>query len=708
MQKSSLGKLILPIWSVLFVSLFISLPGKLSFIHWANLDNLNLFLFHFTEGQDWLYYFAGLFQSLAGTALFSVALVSLGAAIAKWLGIENAQNSETTTSNFALAGTYFLLGEGICSILFLTLAGLYRITPIYVGLILSIGFLLGFKQLIKFSPKVLICKNIKLCKRFEKKSHSAIFWLSIGIVFLSLLLSAARISYDSSAIYFSDAKLTAITERIQYFVKDAFAASEFQSAILFTALIQIAGDQSARMLSWIFGVTIIVFSIAIGNEIGLSKPGRLILLVLLVTSTAFMDLFGDGKVDLISSAPAIAAIYWMILENQSTASNKSLLILTGFFLGFAATARPFNVFLLAVFAGLYYLKQLIFSKPRRKRFVGTAIWICTGAIGPVAYHLFANWMILGDPFAPIANVTYVDSAEWQWAFDPNQLLAIRLLYPFAATFLNSPQSLGNISPIFLAFLPAVFFREIKERVRLSKELLILTSISAITLLLWIFLFFTVAEIRYVFFLWIIIFMPLAEITAEVLDSEDRLIRNIFSGLIITLLLFSMWRTAYLALGTYSPIDKEGNPQCFTSQFCQYLRSINETASPGDRVLSLTAFRYYLRQDLFACSTKAEEYSILRELSYRDAENFWLEVYRQGYKYIAYENDYTARHLQFGLIPDPERTPEWIILRPIYGKPGDLQIAYEIIISSPPIETETTCQLNPSGIWEMSSIRQPNY
>lgn len=83
-------------------------------------------------------------------------------------------------------------------------------------------------------------------------------------------------------------------------------------------------------------------------------------------------------------------------------------------------------------------------------------------------------------------------------------------------------------------------------------------------------------------------------------------------------------------------------------------------------------------------------------------DFWEEVYRQGYKYIAYENDYTTRHLQLKIIPSPENTPDWIELESIFGEPGDLQIAYKIHILNPPFQTETTCQKNASGIWEIDS------
>ena len=174
---------------------------------------------------------------------------------------------------------------------------------------------------------------------------------------------------------------------------------------------------------------------------------------------------------------------------------------------------------------------------------------------------------------------------------------------------------------------------------------------------------------------------------------------------ILLLGFIALRAVYIAIDTYSPIDAQGTPQCSDSQFCEYLKSINQLAKPGDRVLTISAFRYYLRTDLFACSTSHDEYQSLQLASTKSNIDFWEEVHRQGYKFIAYENDYTTRHLQFSIIPSPENTPDWIEIEPIFGKPGDLQIAYKIIASDPPIESESACRQNSSGIWEVVPVTQ---
>jgi hypothetical protein len=254
--------------------------------------------------------------------------------------------------------------------------------------------------------------------------------------------------------------------------------------------------------------------------------------------------------------------------------------------------------------------------------------------------------------------------------------------------------------MFLAFLPALLMRDIRRNLIFSKQLYILCVISMITLYLWIFLFFTVYEIRYVLFLWIILFIPLAEIISSVLNDKGLLYRSLFSALIIILLIFSLVRTAYISLDTFSPIDKQGNPQCF----CESLPPINNVAASGDRVLTLSAFRYYLRPDLFACSTKHDEYNQLSDAAKLGTEHFWLEVYQQGYQYISFETEYTTKHLQMEIAPSPENAPNWLELQPLYIGPGGTHIAYRIDIKNPPSEATAGCKLNASGIWEVQPIK----
>lgn len=694
-------------WFALSVAIFMYVPGRVSYIHWENLANFPGLFAKLTR-LDWGAYSLDLISAIFGIAILSIANASLGLFTLQKLNMEE-KKSAAALSRLAYLSTALLIGYGILSTLYLFLAAIGHLTPGITIIVTSIGFLSGAGRL----------KNLIVSWAANKtnreptldKWQKTLRWLAICVLSLSVLYSSSRLSYDSTAVYFSDAKLTAMTNHIQYFTDDSFVVSVFQTAIEFSAITQVFGDQTARLFSWVCGLIIIIFSLALGEEFGLNRLARLILLILLVTSTAFLDLMGDGKVDLASSAPAVAAVYWMFLEQTAITPGKSRLVLIGLLAGLAMVARPFNVILVGGFTGLFYLLSIVRTNEdvsvKIKRRATSLLWIGAGALGFGILHLLANWIILGDPLAMLSNASKVDSSAWQWAFEPNQLLLIRLLYPFSVTFLNTPQSLGNISPLFIAFIPAVLATTLRSRIQLTRPAANLL-ISAITLLaLWIFLFFTVVEIRYVFFLWIILFLPVSQWASATLAFMDTFLRNIFLGIIIGLLLFIALRILFISFDSYAPLDGQGNPQCYDSRFCEYLRPINQKAPTGAQVLALGAFRYYLRSDLFACSSKHEDYRILRELSYENPDVFWREVYRRGYQFIAYENDYTTRHLQFGLIPSPENTPPWLTLEPIYGKPGDLQIAYQIHTANPPLNAERICEMNNLDIWEIHSVSADN-
>lgn len=710
-QLSGTARVLLLGWTLLCVGIFIAFPGRVSYIHWSNLIDFPRII---TEIQriNFIQYLLDSTKAIAGVALFSVSCASLGLFILHFLKEKPFEQHYTGLDWFAYLGTGFIIGHGIFALLFMTLAGLYKITSVEVGISLFLGFILGFRHLkallFRIYSRVKAGKNHFSLRTYDK----ILIGLACSILFLSLFLSTARISYDASAIYFSDAKITALTGRIHFFTNDTFVASVFQTAIQFTALIQLFGDQAARLFSWICGATIIIFALALAEKLELSGRAKILSLAMLISSTSFLDLLGDGKVDLISFMPALAAVYWMVARFRRQGQDKSGLLIIGFLSGLSIVARPFNAFLLAIFILLFYFQTVLLQKDKNKtarnklpHFLQTLIWISIGAVGLGIYHLFANWMIFRDPFAFMSSVSNINPATGPWNYKPGQLLTVRLLYPLAVSFDNTPQSLGNISPLFIAFLPALFLGSIREKIGLKKITGIILSASIVTLIAWIFTFFTVTEIRYVFFLWIILYYPVSELLAALLNNSDRYFNYFESGLVIALLIFINLRTIFISINAYSPIDSQGNPHCYDKVFCEYLAPINQTAGQGDRVLTLGAYRYYLRTDLFSCSTNNEEYSLLHDLSHQNPDAFWAEVYREGYSYIAYENEYTVRHLQFGMIPSPNNTPSWMQLQPLYGRSGDAVISYQIKVTNPPIEKEESCRRNADGVWQVTNTLQ---
>ena len=691
--KTSLSIFLLLTWVILAFALY-SVANLASYVQIFVFPSWQSFLVHLSRIAPVDYIF-NLTVSLAGVTIFSLACIALGLQILK--GLLRIQAPE-----WVLGVSAFVIGEIFFSLIFLTLISLYHLTPLFVAILLSGAFLIGFPEILSFFTHYPGIRQLNELTRREKATAG----LAIIVLASGLLLSSARLGYDAVATYFSHAKIMAVSQKaIFFYPSDLFVVSSFHSTSLFTAVIQLFGDQAARMLSWVNGVAIVLLGLAIGKEIGLTVRARLWFLVMMVTSTAFIDLLGDGKVELISTVPLLAAVYWMLRSTKQL--SKAIFTLIGLLAGFAIIARPYNIFLAAIFILFFYAGQA-FIQYRAKQFnfwgfVRSVLWLLPPILALGIFDLFQNWIWLKSPLAPLAYAGKLSGNNWQWQFDPRLLNVFRLFYPFIVTFFNSPQSLGNITPLFVAILPFLLVKEVRQKIHFTPELsqLILPTIA--TLLLWIWLFFTVVEIRYVLFLWTLLFLPTAQILEWTIQWAEKPIRIAALSLPIALIVFIGIRSFSIAFDTYSPIDSKGQPQCYDTYFCTFLYPINQTATLGDRVLVLSAYRYYLRSDLFACSSQAAEYPALETLARQNSPDFWVEAYRKGFRFVAYEKIFSEQYSLFGTIPNPKLSPSWLHVTTPFPNIQNSEIVYFINAVNPPFQPTTSCRQNLAGIWEVEAL-----
>lgn len=643
-----------------------------------------------TQTTDWIVFAGDLIISLTGLVIFSLASTYVGQRLLRQAGK-------------SLPGvlTAFLVGEIVLSTLFLTLLFITGLSPKFTSAILLV---LAAGNIYRFmSPQKIGHLTLPTSPRLTS--------LVTLIFIVTLTLSSARLGYDAVAYYFSQARLMAISGAPLFsYAGDAFVVSSFHPGILFTVLIQAFGDQSARLLSWMHGLIIALLGMALGQKVGLSERARLYVAVLLLTSTAFVDLLGDGKVELISTAPILAALWWMLDSLSHPSRGRFLLI--GLLLGFSIIARPYNIFLVPVFTVLFYLLQVwpVWQReglPAALRFARPVLWMFPTLLGMGAFHLWQNAAWLGSPWAPITYAQSLDSSDWQWQFDATQLNILRLLYPLTVTFVNTPQSLGNLSPLFIGFLPFLLSKEVRTRLQMSEHARHLLFPALVTQTLWLSLFFTIVEIRYIFFLWVIFFLFGAQVIEAAQDTLQPGYQNLTRALIALLFIFMGARTILIVLNTYSPIDNNGWARCQNNAFCTLMDPVNERAAPGERVLALNAYRYYLRPDLFACASQAQEYAPLQALAALNDPAFWVEAYRQGYRYIIFEKNFAEFHSRFGALPSPQTAPAWLKVTNIYQHYDDFVLHLEA--TNPPFLPETTCRQTADSTWQVtraSGISQP--
>ena len=703
--NSLLRTSVLVLWMAWCFSLFILNAGLFSHIH----------QFFFT---DWNDFFAGLtragengfiidlLSALFGVLLFSVSCTALGIFALAFLGKRLLEKIDTILDVLMYLGTAFLLGGIIVSSIFLLLANFAKLTPNAVLAEMFVMIILGLMPAIRFYKSVSERIRVESHKKLIISSFDRfLVIISIIIVFLALLYSSSRLSYDAVGMYFSDEKLIALTERIQFY-SDVFVVSSLHVGLQYAAIMQIFGDQAARMYSWIGGLVILLSCLAIGEKLKLTRRALLVWLIMILTSTAFLDLMGDGKIDLQTSAPMMAAAYWMVVDRDSPSGYK-VYFLIGLLVGFSIISRLFNAFIIFLFVVAFYLWQMYLQRVHRRinfrRLLQPAIGIGAGVFLLLGFHLLENYLIMGNALAPLKTLSNVNSSIWHYPFEQKDIWSYRLLYPFVLTFFNSPQSLGNISPVFVAFLPFLLIAPVRKMVKFSRDVVGISIISLAILILWVVTFYMMVEIRYVLFLWLFLYMPLAMLVDNVLDGGDRVVNIVTRLFLAGIVLFITVRIVVISFSTYSPIDAKGNPQCYNSLLCDFIRPLNQSAPSGVRVLALNAYRYYMRQDLFACSSKADEYVRLQEESTKGIDSFWEEVARQGYTYVVYEANFSKRHLYIQLLPKPSNTPSWLTLETVSGIAGKNLVVYHLVYENPPIAPEKTCAEISPNIWLVEGV-----
>jgi len=708
LTKSLSSRPLLMAWLILCVLLFI-VASRVSYLQGFFPQDAALFLAHLARIAP-LTYLLDLLCAFGGMLLFALAALTFGLRLLP---------RRILPLSLGRGVTAFLLGEIFFSLLFLTVIRLGGLPPLFVAATLTLAFLLGLPALIDFLRHL---PRPSLPADF-RRSERILLALTLMVLALGLSLSSARLGYDAVAEYFSHAKIMAVSQRpIFFYPKDSFVVSSFHPGILLTAQIQLFGDQSARMLSWLNGTAILLLVLVLSEQMGLSPRARLYALVMLVTSTAFVDLLGDGKIELISTAPILAAVYLAqdlsCVEQAREQSCAARLFFIGLLAGFAIISRPYNIFLVPLFGVLFFVAQ-IFSlclslrwrvgqipnlstqvKDLHYEYGYGAFWLSLPLVLLGVFHLWQNALWLGSPLAPLTYARELNTDIWQWQFDPALLNRLKWIYPLTLTFFNTPQSLGNISPLFMGFLPFLLIPTVRRTLSLSPQMRSLLFATLLTLLAWVMLFFTVVEIRYVLFLWVLLFLPAAQVIEGALEHSGKLLQPLLCSLMVLLLGFLGIRTLAIGLDTYSPIDADGWAHCYDVSLCAFFEPVNQSAAPGERVLALNAYRYYLRPDLFACSSQSDEYPAIEALARQNSPDFWAEAYRWGYRFVLYEKNFSEFHSHFGKIPASEIAPSWLAVTALTQTSWG--VVYRLDALNPPFAVGKQCRQAVEGKWEVVS------
>ncbi len=242
--REHLGSILLIVYGMSCIILFMLTTGKGSFIHQYTLDDWKSLPFALARIQ-WSNFIFGFIVSLAGMMIVFLACTALGCWVLRKLGIGQELGSINGLQQSAYLVSGFLTGQLISSFLFFFLAAAGRMIPLSVGLVLL--FMLSFSLPVLRDIRNLFQKAQQLFFREERPFlfDKVLIWFGLALLVGGLLYSTSRLSYDAVSMYFSNAKLMAMTGRILYVRSGSFLVSSLHLGVQYAAIIQLFGDQSA-------------------------------------------------------------------------------------------------------------------------------------------------------------------------------------------------------------------------------------------------------------------------------------------------------------------------------------------------------------------------------------------------------------------------------------------------------------------------------
>lgn len=594
--------------------------------------------------------------------------------------ISNTNDIFEEYSFFPFIAASFLLGQGILASLWVFL-----------------GLMSWFKGniiwcLIAICPvaELLHPSSILRCfiGRLQKINNSILslswYWRVLVLLVVSFIMIDAVGAFilppdgDAEAFYMVFPKILAHSERLipqrNYF---SFSQNGLFGEMHFAALMSIAGNEAAKVFSWVTSLSLALILLGICRKTGLSNQGSIVSLLMLFSSTAFSYNIYNGKVDNFAGALGLAAIFWAL--HTGSGNNVAQLSMTGLFAGFALIAKfSYIPVLIPGIIVIVCMQQLSNQDTLKRKFSGRSFGYSLSVIGVACLvamvpHLVKNTALFGEPLAPFIFFRNVGNywADQTW-FSPEATRYILATYPFALCFGIFPMQGGNLSPLILALFPMGYF--IKRPDSFVRSTLFQVTITAlVSLIIWMVVRPSLIAPRYILAL-LLLFIPFSAKAAESILSTDfrsRFLAWIVSGsLLISACIAYQIRLHPIMVMVQSIHGTDIFRKI--SRFRDGLEFLNQSAAMGDRVYIQGYYSYFLRADLLQL-INGEGENIGKCESWKEK---WEFLYYRGFKYyyIQKEQHTGNEYLRSG------SGPEWLNIKKLYEDSSS--ILFQITSTNP--------------------------
>src|SRR5690606_36821403 len=135
--------------------------------------------------------------------------------------------------------------------------------------------------------------------------------------------------------------------------------------------------------------------------------------------------------------------------------------------------------------------------------------------------------------------------------------------------------------------------------------------------------------------------------------------------------------------------------------CGAIVAASELIPEGERVLNLNPYGYYLREDLFACSSNWLDYlELLQTYQGQGPTAYWEHIWREGVRYVIIAPElHMVRRATSSLGVEPDTAPDWLNIDAIHEETiyssdhsTDWVSIYRLSAVNAPVESVNTCSL----------------
>lgn len=540
------------------------------------------------------------------TIVYSIACVGVGLVALRVIGLTATAASAARAP--MISGS-LILGQALLSAIWL-LSGLAGWLKAWLILAVLAASLLGSLRLLVPAGRHIMLQ-LSAALLWWRHETAGLRILSAG---LASLVSAFAIAAwmkppfgDAEAFYVTYAKIIAATGRIEPMpgLYEPFSSIGMIGEPHLAALIILAGVPAAKLFVWPLALAGASVLVALGRMAGLGNRGSLLLVVMLFTTTAYTHHIWDGKVDLFAAVLGLLAIYWIVAARTMSRPAAGL-VLAGLAAGFAVIAK----FSYAISLAPAMLVLLLWpglgvpglTRMRSVLLVGGAATVAT------IPHLLKNAALFAAPLAPfVGGAVDQDWLQQVW-FAPEVVRQIIATYPLALVFGRYPMQGGNLSFLWLALLPLLWW--LPRPPRLRDSLLFQLFVAGLAgALFWMVLRPSIIAPRYLLTVLLLLYPVVARAAEYMLDQETppRVLGAAICGAALASLAIYSYPVLPVLAESAKQVTGRGSGTCaLASPYCPPLQVLNADASPGDRVYTLGYYTYWMREDLLLCKDRGSE------------------------------------------------------------------------------------------------------